>query len=294
MTDQEKDSIDAALRSLRKRSLNERELRETPLHREKPLPPKLSDLESSSLEQKEIAKEQTPRREPKQSDIPVRREPASSDRSESLNSDNQSTGNETGVAEGEPSRDVPRRSQGSGYDSRDVEIGQAVSGMKQEKFKRDKKSSEQGMRFAKAGASFVGRMLGGAIGKGARGIPSELKSALGSTVGDMFGGSDDASVSSEGNGGSPDNSDVSVKMDRIIELLSQLVQASGKSDVAGPQADGSFTPSPDLAQAVARHATGSAAGAAGASITKSNKDSSSDDMMGVLLQTLMKAAIAAV
>ncbi len=310
MNEQQQASLDPFLRQLSKRVPHSSNLLGSPSIRREPktkLPPKLSDLEESSLTKaKETEKEQGPRREPKQSDTPIRRESPASELGESLSGEQSretglrsgeppsrlpiSRGQETGIAEGEAVDSPSRPSQG--YDARDAETGENVSGMKQEKLRREKNSAQQGMRFAKAGAAFVGRMMGGAFGKATGGIPSEMKSALRGSVGDMFGGSGEASVSSEGNGGGPGSEDMGVKLDRIIELLSQIVQASGKSEVAGPQADGSFVQSPDLAQSVARHAA--AAGAAGGSISKSNKDSSSDDMMTILLQTLIKAAIAAV
>ncbi len=267
------------------------------LHRvdDRKLPPKLADLEASSLEGDSDKEESSPRREPTQPDIPVRKQTSSADKSESL-----STGG--GIAQGAPEQStnpsVPSRDSSEsmqGYDARDAEISKTISGMKQEKFRREKKQSDQGMQFAKAGAAFVGRMLGGAIGKGTSGIPSELKSALGSTIGEMFGGSADASVSSEESGGQPGNADMGVKLDRIIELLSQLVQATGKNEVAGPQLDESIASGAGIGQTIARQGGNAAVQAVtGASINESNKSSSSDDMMTVFLQTLMKVAIAAI
>lgn len=175
------------------------------------------------------------------------------------------------------------------------------------KLGRMPKGSDLGGMFAQAGAAFAGRKLGSMLGGAGLRLPREFRGPLmqagSEAISSMFGGGEaaggvpafgegDAAVSAEGGDGGTEDGGISAKFDRIIELLSQLLQASGKGESpAGPQA---LNAAGNIAQNLFRQAGTAAASAASSTTADSNKNSSSDDMMNVLLQTLMRAAVTAV
>lgn len=202
-----------------------------------------------------------------------------------------------------PTSEASQSSSGSGgiptakaipadYDKRDKEVGKYVAGMSKERLRREKQTADLKASFARGAGGIIGTMLGRQANRILSKIPGSLRSPLMEAMGGvpMFGEGMDASVSSGGGSGGGGNGDLHAKLDKIIDMLSQLGRSG--SNVVGPQPETAFAsgeaPQQNMARQVGRMALEAATTASGG-----GSSGSSDSMWEMAAKAMMRALVAA-